>query len=235
MTKNLWASIFAVLITLPMSMASEAAYQYTYTTTAPFDHFYNYHTKEYYENEAADFTADNSFKLVITSDNLLTVSRDYTTEQYLADATFDFYVGNYSLRAAEQPYPTQIGDSAVFSTISLTAVDGNGLPTEWQFSAEYFTQLGFGFYTSTKFETRNPIDNPEGFGDAYAAYFHIHNYFGNRADGELVAIADSGVWTLNEISSPVPEVPEYAMFLAGLSLIGFLGRRKSKNDTYLSN
>jgi hypothetical protein len=227
MTKNLWASIFAVLITLPMSMESLAAYQYTYTTSAPFDHFHNYFMDEYYGNEA-DFTADNSFKLVITSENLLTVSSDYTTEQYLAGATFDFYVGNYSLRAAEQPYPTQINDSAVFSTLSLIAVDGNGLPTEWQFSAEYFTQLGFGWYTSTKFETRNPVDNPEGVADAYAAYFHIKHSTGFPYDGELVAIADSGVWTLNEISSPVPEVPEYAMFLAGLSLIGFIGRRKSK-------
>lgn len=41
-----------------------------------------------------------------------------------------------------------------------------------------------------------------------------------------------GTWELNFISSPVPELPESAMFLAGLGMLAFISRRKVSSKKF---
>lgn len=213
--------VFATFL-LVFCNPAQSAYQYTYNTTIPFDTFSNLFEDAL--EEFKNFTADNSFMLTITSDNLLTPSLTRSSNELLALATFDFMVGNYSLRAQDTldpdsevvPVFTPLYTSGLF----LHEVDSNGLPTKWLFNTKVITFLTDGYYQSVEYQTSN-------FYGPGTASFNV-DYYWPIAHQEIIATSTTGVWTLNEISSPVPENEPYAMMLAGLGMVGYFGRRKLK-------
>ena len=213
-------AVFTMVICLP----AHSAYQYTYTTTIPFDTFFqNTFTGD---SEEANFTENDFIKLVITSENLLPVFPEYDPQRYLDVATFDFYAGDFKLRAAIEGNPQNVGETTFSSGLRLNEVDSNGLPTEWGFSAGQYTNLGNGYFETMSFEIRSAETVPDVIEiEEYASFYLKNNLVSGT--GEIIAVG-SGVWTLNEISSPVPEVSESAMFLVGLSLLGFIARRNTR-------
>lgn len=218
--------VFAVFL-LGFCFPAQSAYQYTYTTTAPFDPFSN-RFEDAVEEDYRNFTADNSFKLTITSNTLLTPSLTRSSNETLELATFDFMVGNYSLRAQDTLNP----DSEVVpvfvplytSGLFLHEVDSSGLPTKWLFNTKVITFLTDGYYQSVEYETTN-------FYGPATASFNV-DYYWPITHPEINATSTTGVWTLNEISSPVPENETYAMMLVGLGVLCFVGRRRNHTKIF---
>jgi len=206
--KRLVLSI-AVFLTMLMSLPIQAAFQYTYTSL-PFEYLEN----SYEFSPGREITTDSFLKIVINSDSLLSPVTTPSTDELLAAATFDFTIGGYSNRA-EADFNS--GIVATDSELYLNAIDSNGLPTDWSFAF-----------------SKNVLTGPGGTFQAvsYSSISGTTQFFSTDANlrtfEEIFAAAIGGQWTLKEISSPVPELPESAMLIAGLGLIAFAQRRKSK-------
>lgn len=95
-------------------------------------------------------------------------------------------------------------------TMSIGAVDANGLPTVWDIS------LQRSLNTPTGREDRNNLFSSN-IGDSASGGYQGFSYYSG-------ASAAPGIWTL---TAAVPEPESYAMLLAGLCLIGVVARGRS--------
>lgn len=206
MTFKLWfASVFATL-TFTLSPQALAAYEYTYTSGSNL-----YFESNVVSGNGLNITPDDLIKIVIRSDNLLT-----PTDNLLFDASLKFSVGNYTQGAAfTEAQPPELN----FTNLAISEFDNNNLPIQWAFDISRVVALA-------------PEDN--------SSYFFLSspefNVFSASADTPrgvfniISTYANTGNWTLNEISSPVPEVETYAMMITGLGLMGFVARRRKGNQ-----
>jgi hypothetical protein len=208
MHMNRWMSVVTGIFTLCTALPSLAAYQYTYTSR-PFEYVENSFTS----GPGAGIDTSDFLKIVITTNSLF--GDDFSTNEGILDnATIDFTVGDFSNRALPV---TNEAPLYVYARNFVSAVDNNRLPTSWGF--EYGEELNR--FTDPNFQS--------------VAYYSVEEL--TQFSATLISPGSNervfgagfyGKWTLNEVSSPVPELPASAMLLAGLSVIGIASRHKKQ-------
>ncbi len=67
--------------------------------------------------------------------------------------------------------------------------------------------------------------------DAPYAVYSITDVYKIHADGFLTGAADNGAYAGTFTLSPTPEPETYAMFMAGLGLMGFIARRRKNGQS----
>jgi hypothetical protein len=199
--------IIAYILTyLGLGLPSYAfsAYQYTYTSN-PFQYVENTFTS------GADFniTNDSFLKIIVTSENPL---ETFNLEP-LVKTTWDFSVEGFNNRA--QPRGVY-GDTQIGYDLIIERIGNDGLPNSFYIN-----------YVENYAKGPGPLDR-DGIGYYADEEFAQFAFFSNRGENfsRVFGVAGGGSWTLEQVSSPVPEVETYAMMMAGLGLIGFVKRRK---------
>ncbi|MGZ8251345.1 MAG: hypothetical protein ACXW1P_03185 [Methylophilaceae bacterium] len=198
--------VFAVL-TLLISVPAHSAYQYTLISPN-----FQLVQNDFTSGPTLDVTTSSFLKVVITSDVLLEANQ----ENPLSTATYDFTVEGFSNRALSDDIEFLSDTLLVISQLNIYAVDENSLPTSWylSYSERYFRDPYRTEYTGPGYITSNEA--------SLFAYVDITQINGTT----MSAYGPAGEWQLTQ-TTPVPEAPEYMMFLAGLGLLGFIGRKKN--------
>lgn len=115
---------------------------------------------------------------------------------------------------------TAVGSS--YRSFFISEYDTNGLPTSWMLNfveEPYIDQPPGNSYELIQLNSTGVDDE-------------VHNSIyadSNTPDHLYYVVANaigSGQWTLEQISSPVPEVEPYALLVAGLGFIWFVRRRR---------
>ncbi|MDI1310126.1 MAG: hypothetical protein PSV17_11960 [Methylotenera sp.] len=193
-----------------------AAYRYTYTSSPVTDIIANDNMRG---DEFKPISNNDFLTIVINSPTLLVQVIEYQSGVnpigYFENASTQISFGAYSLTDTEL-------EGIVFRNLFVNEYDANGLPTAWSFNLVNFP-YGNG-EVPEYFRGLQLLSD----GDANGAYNEIFSYINVPTDEYYInAIArGTGKWTLEQISSTVPEVETYAMMMAGLGLIGFISRRK---------
>jgi hypothetical protein len=196
------------ITTIILPLQALSAYRYTYTS-GPL----TYLESIVNIGNPPTIQADDVFKIDITSNALLTPSTFL-----LADTKFSISIGDYVI----EPVFSEVEPPVLnFTFLEMSEFDDNHLPTHWSFDVSQV----FAFA---------PNDN--------SALFFLSSPMGNifsitavrpLLDYSIIATASPGAWTLSEVSSPVPENETYALFFAGLGIVGYRIRNKRKDASYL--
>lgn len=93
-------------------------------------------------------------------------------------------------------------------SLSIGAVDANGLPTDWNIWLQDYYILPTGRHDVTRIATTTASDG-----------FSAGNEDGFSAGGSGLS---GGTW----LAMPVPEPSTYALMIAGVGLLGFVARRR---------
>ena len=106
--------------------------------------------------------------------------------------------------------PGTVWNPNLTATMTIGAVDANGMPTVWDISLQRQLNTPTGREDLSNLFTSNTGDR------AYGGYQGFSSYSG--------ASGGPGTWTM---AAAIPEPESYAMLLAGLGLIGVISRRRS--------
>ena len=209
MLNNRLVGCYRYLVALSLSLATffplsaEALYQYEYTSNTITGEFFNY-------SPVLHIPFEGVLTVSFDSDNLLKGGEGLTD---ISNFAMRFDGDNFDSAMSYPVNDPWMGDyySAVFA---VSSVDASGLPTDWDMSINYYYQPT-GRYKSDTIWTSTGSDGVDG---RYGIYYE---YSGKSL------ISNPGTWT---VTSPVPEPQTYVMMLAGLGMIGFVGRRKQKTN-----
>lgn len=211
--KIFFLQTFAALL-LMSSLTALADYRYTYTS-GPVNEV----------SGTPNLEPDDFMKIVIeTTAAPMTQGIEYRAganpQGYFYEATYiEMSLGAFTLRSNEVEWN-------VYTSFFINEYDVNGLPTNWNMN---FVSLpngapcsGCGFFEQIQLTS---------YGQEGDSHNSLSRYFENPTGFyfESAIAQGSGTWSLEQISSPVPENETYAMMFAGLGLIGFVNRKRRKS------
>ncbi len=205
------AGCYRYLVALSLSLATffplsaEALYQYQYTGNS-FTGSVDVQNPDY-----GRFPIQETISVAFTSANLLSGGEDFEDI-----SNFSITLRGESEHGTRiEEYPFILGrfdDVAVDRVFTISSVNANGLPTDWNISVDVNALERQNRYAQSFIQTSTSLDK------TYGYYL-----FSNDWSGE--SINNPGTWT---VTSPVPEPETYAMMLAGLGMISFVSRRKKQ-------
>ncbi len=212
------AGCYRYLVALSLSLATffplsaEALYQYEYTSNT-----FTGTVTTYYGN-LGTFPLQETISVAFTSANLLTGGEDFEDISNFSLTLRD--ESEHGPRTIQFP-PRELEEyETVQNLFTISSVDANGLPTDWNISVDRNAYAPYqGVSSRTFIQTSTSLDNTFG----YAV-------FAQEWSGQ--SVNNPGTWT---VTSPVPEPETYAMMLAGLGMIGYVGRRKQKGNQIEKN
>lgn len=190
-----------VALSLITSSTAFATYQYTYTSG-----LFQYVNSD---DPTLNVSTDSFVKIVIKSETLL----DTFADNPLANATWDFSVEGLNTRARPDGF---YGDIFVASNLLIRQIGQDGLPFSYFINYTESDRSGVG-PSIGYYATNEMTQFFYGFGDS-------------QSPQGVYAAGGPGTWQLSQISSPVPELPEFAMFMAGLGIIGFVNKRRQNKN-----
>jgi hypothetical protein len=208
--KNKCLTLTVGAFSLFTSLSAFADYTYTFTSN-PLSYLYN----TFQTGQLSTLDSDDRFKFVITTEQALQTNLQYSAADLLSMGTMEASLGKFKNTFDLSDFNAD-SDSL---RVDLTAFDENGTPSAWFFQLpdESF-KYGKANLDTLTFYSR---DYEEG-----GSFSQLQAMASHEPFEYLYAESIGGKWSVSEISSPVPEAPEYAMFLAGLGLIGFISRKR---------
>ena len=214
-----------ILVTLSASLiflsSTQAHSKFQYTLTSP-NFSIAYNTYPAFVDFQSVLGTDDFLKITITSDEMLQPNQSNP----LANASYVFQAGDYTRAALTDDVGFYRDNLFVNPQLNIFEVDSLGVPTNWSIS-----------YSTT--DIINPLTS-ESLTLFYlstntASFVSLAYKLSDIRDWQYAVSAPGGQWELNQISSPVPEAPEYLMFLAGLGVLGFTARRKKAKNSFLGS
>lgn len=210
-------SVAGFLLVSPQYVMAD--YRYTFTSGPITEIIANNNIRG---NELVPIEPDDFLTIVInTTAAPMTQGADYPSgsnpKGYFLEATsIEMSFGAYHLNSADAGYNP-------YTSFFINEYDASGLPTNWNFNlvTEPYGSAGS---TPDYFEQLQFLSQGDG-GNSYNSIFTYSLTPAGEYYMNAIA-AGPGQWTLEQISSPVPEVETYAMMMAGLGLVGFVSRRR---------